>query len=105
MAQYGDERLRARIDSQPLPAERKPAIPQQSARRHFAELWFANDKRQAGIAARYRVADSITFLRIEEHYLVPFSHRFVARHMPHIYTTVREHQLGLSGVLFGTGAA
>jgi hypothetical protein len=105
MAQYRDERLRARIDSQPLLAERKPTIPEKSARRHFAELWFANDKRHAGVAARYRMADAISFLRIEEQYLVPFSHRFVARHIPHIDTAVREHQLRLNGVLFGTLAA
>src|SRR5262249_47291287 len=51
------------------------------------------------------MADAISFRRIEEQYLVPFSHRFVARPTPHIDATVREHQLRLDGVLFGTLAA
>ena len=62
----------------------------------------AKGKSQAGIAARYRMADAVAFAGIEEQHLIRFGDSLVLPKVPHINTAIRKYQVRRSGRLLCT---
>jgi hypothetical protein len=99
------ERLSPRVNPQALWEEREPpTIAQERARRQFAELRFGNDHRETGIAARHWMGHAVTFVGVEEQYLVRLGHRLVVPHVAYVGAPIRKHELRRRRVLFRTRA-
>lgn len=62
-------------------------------RRQLVQLRLFDNQRETAIAARYRMADPVTFEGIEKEHLVRFRHRLIMSDMVHVHTAVREYQL------------
>jgi hypothetical protein len=107
--QQRHERLSPRIDPQALLSKRqRRAVAQKSAWRQFAQIRFADDQRQTGIATWYGVADPITFGGVEKQRLVRLGDGLVTTQPPHIDAAIRKHQLCVGRALFralATGTA
>ena len=82
MSKYCHQRLRARVDEAPLPAEGYSG-----ARTYLlfgCELrkpFVADRKRQAGVTPLDRMTDAIAFRLVEENHLIGFRDSFVAAQM------------------------
>jgi len=102
MAQHCRERLRARIEWQPLPFEREHTSGAQLfLGGELAQQRFRHRKRQTRIAPCERVTDPIAFLFVEEKHLIRFGDGIIAAQMTHVYAAVRKDQMGDLGPLFG----
>src|SRR5262249_27954251 len=99
-------RLSPRIDPQALLSKRqRRAVAQKSAWRQFAEIRFADDQRQTGIATRHRVADPVTFGGVEKQRLVRLGDGLVTTQPPYIDAAIRKYQLCVGRALFRALAA
>ncbi len=103
MAQKRYKSLRSPINPQTLllKCQRYPVL-RQCSRRQLTELSFVQDQRQAGIAARHRMAHPIAFARVEKQDLVSFSDCLLLSNVPYVNAPIWKHQLRRTRALFRT---
>ena len=93
VADERDQGLGARVDPQPLAAERERGpVADLERRRELAQPSLPDREREAGVATLDRVADAIAFSLIEEKELIRLSHRVAATDVTHVDAAIGEHE-------------
>jgi hypothetical protein len=94
MAQQRHQRLRSRIDAQPLRLESGGrSILEQRSRSELAQLLFPEGEREVRVAARNRMAHAVRLAGVEEQHLVRLRNGLVAAHMAHVHAAIGKHEM------------
>jgi hypothetical protein len=92
--QHRDQRLSARIDTQPLPPKQESiGLTQVLLRRQFVQQGLINREIKARIAASDGMTYPVSLFRIEEQHLVGFSDGIVLSEMTQEDAAIREDQM------------